>query len=706
MDELDFLDLESPTAVSTPRAVNQFTQFDLMQKYINAGYGLVKLNGKVPQATEVSWQKKKPNESEPVNKGNYGVVLGANDLIIDVDPRNGGDKSFEKLLSDLKITLPTTYTVHTGGGGVHFYFKKAPNVKIRKKVHEYRGLDFLSEGSFVVGPWSIHPDSGKPYVIFMGDLDHLTEAPVEIVELLRQEKKIIDDKPIEYAQGYVRYITYLENAPLAVEGDSGDHTTFKVACYGKDLGLTLEQTLSCLLDHWNNRCLPPWTEEELQIKVTNAFRYGIQPKGALAPQNSFSIIDEHDPELYKQGQWKQNNKGVLINNLLSNVVQHMLTMPELQNLVRFNEFTQDIEFSRTAPWHHGGPRRVWTDSDDTALQYYLENKYNYTAQDTTIIKGVTLAAELNKFHPVKKWIEGTKWDGVKRIDKWLSTYLGVREDVYTNYIGRLVLFGAIHRIYSPGCKFDYVLVLEGDTGIGKSTAIEILGGQWFSAGTIDFQNKDTIDLLRGKWILEMAEMDVMNRHEVSAAKAFITRTVDRARMAFTRRTKDFPRQCIFIGTINPNGNGYLKDDTGNRRYWPVFCQAMPGQKMMNLKQLQKDVNQLWAEALVECRDNPGQLYINNKDVLRRAEEEQEIRRPVDEWTGIIHEWVLANKLDFVTSSKVWVEALGGAPNRFSKSEQMRLTSLLKNDLKWERRIIREGSRTVSGFVVPKEHKGD
>ena len=707
MDDLSFLDLVDEETTPKERIiVNQYSQQILMQKYINAGYGLIMLNGKIPKAAEVSWQTRKPNESTAVNKGNYGVVLGANDLVIDVDPRNGGDKSFEKLLIDLKIALPSTYTVHTGGGGAHFYFKKAPNIRINKKIKEYKGLDFLSEGCFVVGPWSIHPDSGKPYIIFSGDLDHLTEAPIEVIELIRQQKKVIDDKPIEYAQGHVRFISYLEHAPLAIEGDSGDHVTYKVSCYGKDLGLSAEQALSCMLSHWNDRCQPPWTEDELRIKISNAYRYGIQPQGSLAPQSVFTQIEEHDLELYKPGQWKTNSKGTLINNLITNVVQHLLTMPEIKDLVKWNDFTQEIEFQRVAPWHHSGPRKIWTDSDDIALQYYLENKFNYSCQDTTIIKAVQLVAELNRYHPVKKWIESSKWDGVKRIDKWLHTYLGVREDIYSDYIGRLVLFGAIHRIYSPGCKFDYVLVLEGDTGIGKSTAIEILGGQWFSAGSIDFQNKDTIDLLRGKWILEMAEMDVMNRHEVSAAKAFITRTVDRARMAFARRTKDFPRQCIFIGTINPNGTGYLKDDTGNRRYWPVFCKPMPGQPMMNLKGLQKDVGQLWAEALQECRDNPGQLYINNSDVLRKAEQEQEIRRPVDEWSHIISAWASENKLDFVQSNKVWVEALDGVPNKFSKSEQMRLTSILKNDLKWERKTIREGSKTFCGYAVPKEHKGE
>ena len=682
MDDLDFLEINDETP--TPEnVVNQFTQKKLMQKYINAGYGLISINGKIPKREEVSWQTRKASESIAVDKGNYGIVLGPTDLVVDVDPRNGGDKSFDLLMRDIRaLKVPDTYTVHTGGGGAHFYFKKPPAVAINKKIKDYPGLDFLSAGCFVVGPWSIHPETGKPYIIFNGDVDSIQEAPTELVNIVRTSRKQVEDKPIEYSQSRARFISYLETAPIAISGANGDHTTYTVACYGKDLGLSEDQVYMCMLTNWNDRCEPPWNDRNLQEKVANAYRYGVQPIGVLSPQASFSIIEEHDISLFKPGSWKTGKNGTLINNLLTNAIQHLITTPEIKDMVQYNEFTQDIEFSRIAPWHHGGFRRVWSDSDDIALQYYLENKLNFSCAIQTVINAVILVAELRKYHPVKRWIEATQWDGVKRIDTWLSDYLGVRKDKYTQEIGKLVLFGAIHRIYEPGVKFDYVLVLEGDTGIGKSTALEILGGNWYSAGTIDFHNKDTIDMLRGKWIIEMAEMDSLTRAEVSSAKAFITRQVDRARMAFARRVKDFPRQCIFIGTINPGATGYLKDDTGNRRYWPVECRPMTGKKLMNIVELKRDVCQLWAEALHECKTQPGQLYIKNLEILKQAEEEQEMRRPADEWADIINDWAKSCLLKHVKSFRVWKDALGGSNHNFTKYDQMRLASVLKSDLKW------------------------
>lgn len=677
MDDLDFLDVDT---TPTPE-VNQLTQRSVMQNYINFGYGLFAVDGKIPKVK--NWQDTKASESQPFDRGNYGINLRDEDLIVDIDPRNGGDESYIKLLTDLKIDSPTTYTVATGGGGLHLYLRKPPGVQIRKKLSNYKGIEFLSKGCYVVGPWSIHPVTRQPYTIGALGLDKIEQAPNELLNVLRTEKKMVVKKSVEHIQEWNRFVSYLENCIVAIQGDGGDETTYKVACYGKDLGLPEDQTLTCMLEHWNERCEPPWSPEELQIKVANAYRYGVQRMGELSARNSFDVVEEHDATLFQKTEWKTDKNGMTIKNSLNNVVMYLLTTPELKNLIRYNEFTQDIEFTRIAPWHHNGYRRYWSDSDDTFLQYYLENKLNYQAQETTVIKAVQAVAEVRRYHPVKQWLESAVWDGVPRIDTWLTKYLGVDDNEYTREVGRLVLYGAIHRIYSPGCKFDYVLVLEGKTGIGKSTAIEILGGNWYSSGTIDFHNKDTVDLLRGKWIIEMAEMDVMSKSEVSAAKAFITRQVDRARLAFTRRTKDFPRQCIFIGTINPNGTGYLKDDTGNRRYWPILCKAEEGKPMMNLKELKNDVEQLWAEAVQRCKNNEAHLYMKNVEVAKMAEEEQELRRPMDEWVGAIIHWAIDNDIQETSPLKIWVEALGGSPNKFGKLEQMRLASILKADLKWE-----------------------
>ena len=710
----DFLDATPTTTIIPPatntskEVVNQFSQKELMQKYIASGFYVFPLNGKIPTKEGTGFQLKKSTDATATAKGNYGIAMTTTDMVIDIDPRHGGTQSFARLLTDLQIKEPKSFVVRTGGGGWHYYLKKPSSLAIRKTVKEYPGIEFISQGGYVVGPWSMHPTTQKPYTILKGSLDHIMYCPEEILSLLRKDKQLVSEKTntnqIENIQDRMRYISYLEStAPVAVQGETGDNTTFLVSAKGKDFGLSKDQIIECLLLHWNERCFPPWTEDELTVKVSNAFSYGKNLPSLLAPSTVFAPLDveEHDETIYSPGKFIMKG-GKVENGSLVNTMQYLVTMPEIKNLIRFNEFTQDIEFSRVAPWHADGFHMKWTDLDDFHLLHYLEHKYGFKAGELNISKAVSLAAHINKFHPVKKFIESTLWDGKPRVDTWLTEYLGVYPSPYVAEIGRLTLFGAIHRIYSPGCKFDYMLVLEGKTGIGKSSVIEILGNQWYSSGNLDFHNKDTVDMLRGKWIIEMAEMDNMRRQEVSAAKAFITRQVDRARLAFAKRTVDFPRQCIFIGTINPNAYGYLKDDTGNRRYWPVVCHPEEGKPIMRLGALSKDVSQLWAEALYLCQKDPGRLYIKDKEVNAQAEEEQEARRPQDELAPLIADWAKRNKIKEARSITIWLDALRGEPMKFNRAEQMRLATLLRSDLRWESKVVWKGGEAKRLWFPPGE----
>lgn len=209
-------------------------------------------------------------------------------------------------------------------------------------------------------------------------------------------------------------------------------------------------------------------------------------------------------------------------------------------------------------------------------------------------EAINLVAHETIVHPVRDYLDGLTWDGRERIDTWLTDYLGADRNEYTRDVGRMFLTSAVARPYEPGCKVDHMPVLEAPQGTGKTSACQILGGEWYSDSLqADVSRKDASLHLRGRWILELSELEALNRSEVTALKSFLTRCEERYRPPYGRHEVIEPRQCVFIGTTNESQ--YLKDPTGGRRFWPVACGRIDRERLV------ADRDQLFAEAVVAYR---------------------------------------------------------------------------------------------------------
>lgn len=275
------------------------------------------------------------------------------------------------------------------------------------------------------------------------------------------------------------------------------------------------------------------------------------------------------------------------------------------NVIAFNDFTNDVVKLRATPW--GTAAGVWQEEDELELGNWLaRNHWLPSMPRTTLEEAVVMVSKRHRFHPVRAYLEPLQgsWDGERRLRHWLRRVC-LEEDEwddadalqqYLARVGTWFLMAMCARALTPGVKFDYMLILEGPQGVGKSTLARVLGGEWFADTNLVLGDKDAYQSLQGVWLQEIPELDAFSRQEVTKVKAFVSSPKDRFRASFDRRAKDYPRQCVFIGTTNEDH--YLTDPTGNRRFWPVTVT-----RQIDLAWLREHRDQLFAEALHYLADD-------------------------------------------------------------------------------------------------------
>ena len=405
-----------------------------------------------------------------------------------------------------------------------------------------------------------------------------------------------------------------------------------------------------------------------------------------------------------EGDWrdklKVTEKGALAQTI-ENVVLILTHDPNLAGRLALNEMEHNIVALSSLPWRKIKGPSQWVDSDDAALRYYLERVYGLSGKDR-IFDAVNVVAQEGSFHPVREYLDGCTWDGVPRVETLLIDYLGAEDTPYTRAVTRKALVAAVARIYRPGCKFDYMLTIRGRQGLGKSALIAKLGGKWFSDTFTTMQGKDAYEQVMGVWIMEVGELAGMRKAEAETIKLYISKQVDRFRPAYGRRQQEFPRQCIFIGTTNEMQ--FLRDTTGNRRFWVVDTPNDPTRDIWE-DLTPETVRLIWAEA-VQLFKAGEQLYLS-KELEKQAREVQEIYEEENPKAGIITEYLERllpegwDDLDLYTrrqwletdatgtiertnvcTMEIWAEALSGNPDKFDRYAGKEIRDILAKMPNW------------------------
>jgi predicted P-loop ATPase/phage/plasmid primase-like uncharacterized protein len=370
---------------------------------------------------------------------------------------------------------------------------------------------------------------------------------------------------------------------------------------------------------------------------------------------------ESDPEnsiLRWEARLARSDKGAIL-PVLTNIYEILKNSEEWAGVVAYEEFSGQVVKLKPPPFDKG-ELGEWTDMDDLRTALWMQQKYSFHPREDIVMKAVLLVADLRSHHVVRAYLDPLEWDGTERLSHWMVDFLGAEDNEYVRRVGRKWMIGAVARIYKPGCKLDNVLILEGSQGLYKSTALKVLGGEWFTDAPLRFGDKDSYAIMRGRWVIELAEMDSFNKAESEAAKQFFGQYIDRYRNFYGKRASDVPRQQVFAGTTNKYV--YLKDETGNRRYWPVRAIEI------DLEGLRATRDLLWAEAVAAFND--GEAWWETPADVEMFRAEQESRFINDAYTDEIAKGLLGRSQ--VTTNEILADILKLDIAKWTMPEQQRV----------------------------------
>lgn len=656
---------------------------------------------------------------------NIGIATGQGILVLDIDGPEG-EASLAALVAQHGALPPTP--VQKTGKGRHFLFAithDLPNSASR--VGEK--IDTRGDGGYVVVAPSVHPN-GQRYEWSVDALpSKVRPAPLPdwIVEALTAKPEPApapSTPPPAPVSGLDRYVQTamdrefqsvaacppgrrndtlnraaynlgtLVGAGQVSETQARSHLeTAAVACGLKksEYAATIASGLAAGIA--NPRAMPEpraraasgGARASRPIRVATSEGEHVEPEAATTLHTRGSVWAKGEPP-----DFLTNAEGMKLKSSLHNILLHLRGETQLVGLFALDELSRHVMVTRAPPWPGPDTPRLYSDADITALCAYLE-QHALTPKFDSVKRAIGLVSRENMINPVRERLESFEWDGIARLDHWTVDFLGATDTSFSRQAGARWLISACARILRPGCKVDTMLVLEGPQGARKSSALaaiaSALGEHCFTDRLSKLDGKDAVIELQGNIIVEIAELDAFRGSQVSTIKAFLSRQTDKIRLPWDATITELPRACVFAGTVNPGGAGWLHDATGARRFWPLAVGRI------DIDGLKQAAPQLWAEAL--DRYNHGEeWWITDALVLAEAERAADERYDDDPWAAYIDDYIVGKNIVFVHT--VLSDALSMPKDRQDKTARNRVGAHLHR-CGFKHQSIRSGGRVVMGF---------
>lgn len=631
-----------------------------------------------------AWWKRYPNAS-------IGVATGAisNLIVIDEDiDEDKGLNGYQEVTQWERINgdLPETVRAITGRGGAHLYFRYTDK-DIKNRAGILEGVDVRGEGGYVIAPPSYHPN-GTQY--------QWEEDPEEtpLADVNETVKKFLEI-------GHTSALTTFK-LPQVIPSGQRNATLYKLACSLQARGLEDDTILQTVLRENQTKCEVPLAEDEVNTIVQSALTY---KKGELKVIEASGLTQREPQFTYLLD--KDGNPTNKIAQTILNAEEAIQYDPELFGKIAFNELSYSPCVYGNIPWKDGKGWREWTNSDDSNLRSYIENKYGLKYKDK-IMDALNNVIHKRHINPVKDMLEYAHsiWDGNKHVENLLTRFVGAEKTPYNIAVMRLYMLGAVSRIYRPGCKFDYMLILVGRQGAYKSSFLRFLAGSdtWFADNFNSVDGDKAFEKLRGMWIVEMSELQATKRaKDVESIKAFITSTIDTYRTPYERRTEQRPRQCVLAGTSNPVD--FLTDKTGNRRFLPVTCSILPVDNPFDdMESTHFEFIQAWGEIMDEYLQKGGKVSL----VLPRVFEKQALEAQMnyledDPKIGMIQEWLDNTSYKRVCAMMLWKEALKNDYIAPKHQDINAIHEIMKNNITGWHGV---GKQSCEGYGIQRAYEKD
>lgn len=609
-----------------------------------------------------SWWKRYPDASIGIATGSASNLLVIDE---DVDEDKGLNGVHEMQIWETDNgELPETVRAITGRGGAHLYYRyEGKDLGNRAGVIE--GVDIRGEGGYIIAPPSIHPNGTQYEWECDPEETEISDINDTIKKLLAITKKSSREK---------------FKLPKIIESGQRNSTLYRFACSLQSQGLTDEAITAAVMAENDTRCKEPLSKDEIGQLIESALTHA---KGELKviEQTSYS---PREPEFT----YVLDKDGVPTDKIaqtIKNAEEAIMYDPDLYGRLRFNELSYSPNVYGNLPWASGSGWRDWTNADDSNLRSYVESKYGLKNKDK-IMDALNNVIHRQTINPVKEMLETAHnaWDGNKHVENLLTRFVGAEKTPYNVEVMHRYMLGAVKRIYQPGCKFDYMLILVGKQGSYKSSFLKFLAinEEWFTDNFNTLDGDKAFEKLRGMWIVEMSELQATKRaKDVESIKAFITSSVDTYRTPYERRTEQRPRRCVLAGTSNPVD--FLTDKTGNRRFLPVTCSVLPIENPYDdLEATRFEFIQAWGEIMDEYTRAGGKVSV----VLPKEYEEAAIDAQMayledDPNIGIIQEWLDTCDKERVCIPMIWKEALKMEYVKPSQKDLNNLHEIMRNNIK-------------------------